>query len=153
MGYTARRRWLGTLIKRSFSLAGRRTSVALEQEFWRALEHIAASRQQMLAALVVEADAQRPEGWPLASTLRVLACGSSSRPTIRTLAWVQLIDADDHGDRRNDHASHLLADAFTSGSRKTGRTELSAARSVGNRWIFVLLPMVNTIQTARLGGA
>lgn len=64
---------LGTLIKRSFSLVGRRTSIALEQEFWRALEHIAASRQQALAALVVEADAQRPEGWPLASTLRVLA--------------------------------------------------------------------------------
>ena len=30
------------LIKRSFSLAGHRTSVALEQEFWTALMHIAA---------------------------------------------------------------------------------------------------------------
>jgi predicted DNA-binding ribbon-helix-helix protein len=62
-----------TLIKRSFSLAGRRTSVALEQEFWAVLMHIAASRQQTLTALVAEADARRPVGRPLASALRVLA--------------------------------------------------------------------------------
>ncbi len=35
--------------------------------------HIAFSRQQTLTALVATADAQRPEGLPLASTLRVLA--------------------------------------------------------------------------------
>jgi predicted DNA-binding ribbon-helix-helix protein len=62
-----------TLIKRSFSLAGRRTSVALEQEFWAAPMHIAASRQQTITALVAEADARRPVGRPLASALRVLA--------------------------------------------------------------------------------
>ena len=61
------------LIKRSFSLAGRRTSVALEQEFWVALEHIALSREQKLTALVAEADAQRSEARPLASALRVLS--------------------------------------------------------------------------------
>jgi predicted DNA-binding ribbon-helix-helix protein len=61
------------LIKRSFSLAGRRTSVALEQEFWVALMHIAASHQETLTTLVAEADARRPEGRPLASALRVLA--------------------------------------------------------------------------------
>jgi predicted DNA-binding ribbon-helix-helix protein len=61
------------LIKRSFSLAGRRTSVALEQEFWVALEHIALSREQTLTAVVAEADTQRPEARPLASALRVLA--------------------------------------------------------------------------------
>ena len=62
-----------TLIKRSFSVADRRTSVALEQEFWVALMHIAASRQQTLTALVAAADAQHPEGRSLASALRVLA--------------------------------------------------------------------------------
>jgi predicted DNA-binding ribbon-helix-helix protein len=62
-----------TLIKRSFSLTGHRTSVALEREFWAALMHIAASRRQTVTALVAETDAQRPEGWPLASALRVLA--------------------------------------------------------------------------------
>jgi predicted DNA-binding ribbon-helix-helix protein len=62
-----------TLIKRSFSLVGHRTSVALEQEFWMALTHIAVSRRQTLTALVAEADARRPVGRPLASALRVLA--------------------------------------------------------------------------------
>jgi hypothetical protein len=39
------------LIKRSFSLAGGRTSVALEQEFWSALVYIAASHHQTLTQL------------------------------------------------------------------------------------------------------
>jgi predicted DNA-binding ribbon-helix-helix protein len=64
---------LSGLIKRSFSLAGHRTSVALEQEFWTALVHIAAERQQTLTALVAAADAEREDGRPLASALRVLA--------------------------------------------------------------------------------
>ena len=62
------------LLKRSFRLAGHRTSVALETEFWRALEAAAARRGQSLAALVEELDAGRAEtGRPLASTLRVFA--------------------------------------------------------------------------------
>ncbi|HEX4171644.1 MAG TPA: ribbon-helix-helix domain-containing protein [Acetobacteraceae bacterium] len=61
------------MIKRSFSLAGHRTSVALEQEFWAALTHIAAQRQQTLTALVAAADTQRNGERPLASALRVLA--------------------------------------------------------------------------------
>jgi predicted DNA-binding ribbon-helix-helix protein len=69
-----------TLIKRSFSLVGHRTSVALEQEFWAALTHIAASRQQTMTALVAEADARRPAGRPLASTLRVFALQAFSVP-------------------------------------------------------------------------
>jgi predicted DNA-binding ribbon-helix-helix protein len=69
----AGRRRLSGLIKRSFSLAGHRTSVALEQEFWAALMHIAAGRQQTLTALVAAADAERQDGRPLASALRVLA--------------------------------------------------------------------------------
>ena len=61
------------LIKRSFSLAGHRTSVALEEEFWAALAHIAALRKQTLTALVATTDADRGTGRPLASALRVLA--------------------------------------------------------------------------------
>jgi predicted DNA-binding ribbon-helix-helix protein len=68
-----RRRRLSGLVKRSFSLAGHRTSVALEQEFWAALMHIAAGRQQTLTALVAAADTERHDGRPLASALRVLA--------------------------------------------------------------------------------
>ena len=65
------------LAKRSFSLAGHRTSVALEPAFWAALEAIADKRGVSLAALVAERDAVRAEdGAPLASTLRVFALAS-----------------------------------------------------------------------------
>jgi predicted DNA-binding ribbon-helix-helix protein len=62
-----------SLIKHNFTLAGHRTSVALEQDFWAAVMHIAASRHQTLAQLVAAVDAQHTAGQPRASALRVLA--------------------------------------------------------------------------------
>ena len=65
------------LTKRSFTLAGHRTSVALEPEFWAVIETAAAARGISLAALLGELDAARAEtGAPLASTLRVFALRS-----------------------------------------------------------------------------
>ena len=62
------------LQKRSLQLAGHRTSVALEAEFWLALEASARPRGIRLAALVAEGDAARAErGLPLASALRLHA--------------------------------------------------------------------------------
>ena len=61
------------LIKRSFTLAGHRTSVALEAEFWRALTAMAETRGRSVATLVAEVDAGRPPERPLASALRVHA--------------------------------------------------------------------------------
>ena len=61
------------LHKRSFSLAGHRTSVALEAEFWQALARLAAARGKSLVALVAEIDAARGPAVPLASALRVHA--------------------------------------------------------------------------------
>jgi predicted DNA-binding ribbon-helix-helix protein len=61
------------LVKRSFSLAGHRTSVALEAEFWAALAALAVRRGQPLSALVSAIDATRDPARPLASALRVLA--------------------------------------------------------------------------------
>ncbi len=61
------------LEKRSLSLSGHRTSVALEPEFWTALEAAAARRGVALAALVGEVDAARDPDRPLASALRVFA--------------------------------------------------------------------------------
>ena len=63
----------GTLVKRSFTLAGHRTSVALEPEFWAVLTALAERRRVTLSALVAAVDAGRPEGRPLASALRVAA--------------------------------------------------------------------------------
>ncbi|MBD8064200.1 ribbon-helix-helix domain-containing protein [Devosia sp. PTR5] len=45
--------------KRSFSIAGHRTSIALEPEFWRGFEAMASARGLSLAALVREIDEQR----------------------------------------------------------------------------------------------
>jgi predicted DNA-binding ribbon-helix-helix protein len=59
------------LKKRSFSIAGHRTSVALEPEFWAALEKEAHERSIALATLVARIDAGRSAGRNLASALRV----------------------------------------------------------------------------------
>jgi predicted DNA-binding ribbon-helix-helix protein len=62
------------LRKRSFRLAGHRTSVALEPEFWLALEAAAERQGRSLAALVAQVDAARGDpALPLASALRVFA--------------------------------------------------------------------------------
>lgn len=64
------------LIKRSFSLAGHRTSVALEPEFWDALGEVAAARGAALSSLVAEIDAERIPEQNLASSLRIFALRS-----------------------------------------------------------------------------
>jgi predicted DNA-binding ribbon-helix-helix protein len=61
------------LVKKSFSIAGHRTSVALEPEFWEVLEASARARDETLAALVMAVDAARVPERPLASALRVRA--------------------------------------------------------------------------------
>lgn len=66
------------LIKRSFSLSGHRTSVALEAEFWAALTAEAAGVGRSLAALVGDIDTVRDPARPLASALRVHALRHAS---------------------------------------------------------------------------
>ena len=67
------------LEKRSFSLSGHRTSIALEPEFWAALETIAKAETQSLANLINHIDNERSPEQPLASALRVYAL-SMKRP-------------------------------------------------------------------------
>jgi predicted DNA-binding ribbon-helix-helix protein len=61
-----------SLKKRSFSLAGHRTSVALEAEFWAVIDEAARRDGVSLAALVARIDAGRGDR-PLASALRLYA--------------------------------------------------------------------------------
>jgi predicted DNA-binding ribbon-helix-helix protein len=56
--------------KRSVSLAGHRTSVALEPEFWSAVDRLAIQRGQSLAGFVAFVDRNR-KGKNLASALRL----------------------------------------------------------------------------------
>lgn len=45
--------------KRSLSISGHRTSIALEPEFWAALEQIALKQQMPMAALIRQIDQDR----------------------------------------------------------------------------------------------
>jgi predicted DNA-binding ribbon-helix-helix protein len=65
------------LRKRSLVLAGHATSLALEPEFWAALEALAAARGVSLARLVGEIDQGRG-GRALASACRVTALAAAS---------------------------------------------------------------------------
>ena len=60
------------LRKRSLSIAGHRTSIALEPDFWTALEEIAAQQGVPLSQLVAKADATRQTA-SLSSHLRLMA--------------------------------------------------------------------------------
>lgn len=59
------------LVKRSISIAGHRTSVALEPAFWCALEDLAAQNHKSLAGLITTVDATRTPAVGLASALRL----------------------------------------------------------------------------------
>jgi len=74
--------------KRSFSIAGHRTSIALEPEFWLALEEMAALRALSLAALVREIDEQRA------------VANLSSAIRLAVLAWYRGRADDGHDQRK-----------------------------------------------------
>ena len=64
------------LRKRSFAIAGHRTSVALEPEFWAVIEREAARSRASLAGFVASVDAMRGAR-SLASALRLCALAAA----------------------------------------------------------------------------
>ena len=58
------------VIKRSIVLAGHKTSVSLEDAFWRGIKDIAASRRTTLSDLVASIDTERKNG-NLSSAIRL----------------------------------------------------------------------------------
>ncbi len=61
---------MATDLKRSLTIAGHRTSLSLEAEFWRALGQAATARRVTIAKLVAEIDQSRG-GRNLSSAIRV----------------------------------------------------------------------------------
>ena len=61
---------MGNDLKRSLTIAGHRTSLSLEAEFWDALQRQAAKRGVSIAALVTEIDQSRGQR-NLSSAIRV----------------------------------------------------------------------------------
>ena len=66
--------------KRSLSIAGHRTSIALEPEFWVALEAMAAEKSQTMAGLIREIDEVRQ------------TANLSSAARVAVLRWYQQRD-------------------------------------------------------------
>jgi predicted DNA-binding ribbon-helix-helix protein len=58
------------VIKRSLVIAGHRTSISIEEAFWRELKALASRRAQSINALVAEIDADRGQA-NLSSAIRV----------------------------------------------------------------------------------
>jgi predicted DNA-binding ribbon-helix-helix protein len=67
------------VVKRSLVIAGHRTSVSLEDAFWRALASLAAVRGQSIAGLAAEIDATRGDA-NLSSAIRVYLFEVAVRP-------------------------------------------------------------------------
>ncbi len=61
----------GRPVKRSLTLRGHRTSVSLEDTFWRAFRDIAAAKDMPINALAAEIDEGRGMDVGLASAIRV----------------------------------------------------------------------------------
>lgn len=73
----------GALRKRSMRIAGHRTSLALEAEFWTALEASARALSLTLPTLIAQIDERRGKHAPeasLASAVRVYCLEHSPRP-------------------------------------------------------------------------
>ncbi|MEM7741125.1 MAG: ribbon-helix-helix domain-containing protein [Pseudomonadota bacterium] len=59
------------LIKRSVSLDGHRTSVALEQLFWNEVDRLAKAEHLSVSGWISQIDRRRPTDQSLASALRI----------------------------------------------------------------------------------
>jgi predicted DNA-binding ribbon-helix-helix protein len=70
------------MAKRSITIAGHRTSVSMEAEFWQALGEISAARNMSLAATIAEIDRKRAAGTNLSSAIRLhILAWYRGRPT------------------------------------------------------------------------
>jgi predicted DNA-binding ribbon-helix-helix protein len=61
---------MGRPVKRSFTIAGHRTSISLETEFWEALRAAAAQEGVAMAKLIARIDGTRGDGG-LSSAVRI----------------------------------------------------------------------------------
>ncbi len=67
------------VVKRSIVIAGHKTSVSLEDQFWDALKEIAASRRTTLSDIVASIDAGRNQG-NLSSAIRLYVLAHFRNP-------------------------------------------------------------------------
>jgi predicted DNA-binding ribbon-helix-helix protein len=70
------------IVKRSIAISGHRTSVSLEEAFWRELKDLAKRRSQSVSALVAAIDAERKSA-NLSSAIRVFVLEELAGRTYR----------------------------------------------------------------------
>jgi predicted DNA-binding ribbon-helix-helix protein len=68
------------VVKRSIVIAGHKTSVSLEDDFWDALKEIASGRKATLSEVVANIDASRSQG-NLSSAIRLYVLDHYRSPT------------------------------------------------------------------------
>jgi predicted DNA-binding ribbon-helix-helix protein len=92
-----------TVTKRSVVIAGRKTSISLEDEFWHGLKSIARHHQRTLSAVVGEIDQARRGN--LSSAIRVFVFGNlcTPAPAVGAGSGAELNGASPHR-----HESHSL---------------------------------------------
>jgi predicted DNA-binding ribbon-helix-helix protein len=90
------------VVKRSIVIAGHKTSVSLEDAFWKSLKEIAGSRDVTLSDLVASIDSERQHG-NLSSAIRLFVLdhyrAQSPRPTVEPKSAREQIEA------RGSHAA------------------------------------------------
>jgi predicted DNA-binding ribbon-helix-helix protein len=91
-----------SVVKRSIVVAGRKTSVSLEDAFWKGLKEIAGGRNVTLSDLVAAIDSARQQG-NLSSAIRLFVLDFYRK---------QLSDLNQGHDARQDMMGHS-APAFT----------------------------------------
>jgi predicted DNA-binding ribbon-helix-helix protein len=97
------------VIKRSIVIAGHKTSISLEDAFWRGLKEIAIGRDKTLSDLVAEIDTGRPHN-NLSSAIRLFVL-------------------DHYRAQTNGHAAESKRHQFYgSNKRSTGGAPISSAR-------------------------
>ena len=74
---------MSTVVKRSVSIRGHRTSFSLEQPFLDDLRAIAAARGMTLAALIAEIDGERSRDANLSSALRIFVLDQAKRNFVK----------------------------------------------------------------------
>ncbi|MGH6671166.1 MAG: ribbon-helix-helix domain-containing protein [Xanthobacteraceae bacterium] len=87
------------LVKRSIVIAGHKTSVSLEDAFWRALKEIAAARHMTLSELAATIDSDRVHG-NLSSAMRLFVLDYFQTRTSGKTPDAREDDPNRNGERR-----------------------------------------------------
>ena len=80
------------VVKRSIGVAGHKTSVSLEEDFWNGMKEISSARNKTLSELVGEIDSKRQQG-NLSSAIRLFVLDYFRSRTTESVPSPELADS------------------------------------------------------------